>query len=265
MDEDDGYMGKPLPTGHGSRLTSSIKASKRGIIGAASSRGGAGSKAAAGQQGSGSEPVAADTMYDAALMSSLAHTPLRGRFYSPEALRFTDEAKVLEVTYPVLYKHFTSSSSSSGGGDGDGQGAEGAKQGVSQPGARPPPMLRVLGVYYGSQQQLFEKQLQRFKYDKWIPLVGVYPTFGDYCRTLEAAIDITGEPATPGAFAHNMVGSICVLATDLCRFLHQEPGSDAPLASGSPAVQKWLTNRLGHASGAQQPACSQAAHRLWAQ
>jgi len=110
------------------------------------------------------EPVPADAMYDAALISALAHKPLQGRFYHPDQLRFSDDAKVFELTYPVLHKHFGSSSGSAAAGSASTAGA--------QPDARPPPMLRALAAYYGAQRRLFVDQLQRFKYDKWIPLVG---------------------------------------------------------------------------------------------
>lgn len=86
-------------------------------------------------------------------MGALSRTPMRGRFYSPDQLRFTDEAKIFEITFPVLHQHYGSSSNSAAG-------------------VRPPPMLRVLGAYYGAQRDLFVELLQRFKYDKWIPLVG---------------------------------------------------------------------------------------------
>lgn len=189
MDDDGGggFMGRPqaaaaaiaaCSTGYGSQLAATNSSS----IG--SRRGGARSKfgraaAAAGRQGtahsntqqaSAADPVADDAMYDAALISSLAHTPLRGRFYSPDQLRFTDDTRVLEVTYPVLHVHYSSSSSAAAAG-GD-VSAETAAAIRTKSEGRPPPMLRVVGVYYGAQQQLFVEQLQRFKYDNWIPLVG---------------------------------------------------------------------------------------------
>jgi hypothetical protein len=98
-------------------------------------------------------------MYDGALIGSLAHTPMRGRFYHPDQLRFIDDSKVFEVTYPVLHKHF-------------GSGASSSHSAAAAGGARPPPMLRVLGVYYGAQRDLFVHLLQRFKYSSWIPLCG---------------------------------------------------------------------------------------------
>lgn len=33
----------------------------------------------------------------------------------------------------------------------------------------------------------------------------MYPTFGDYCRTLEAAIGATGDRAAPETFSYRMV------------------------------------------------------------
>jgi hypothetical protein len=112
------------------------------------------------------ESVAEDFMYEGAFLSGLAHTPMRGRFYSPDQLRFTDAAQVLEVTYPTLYQHFCGDSNSSSGKGGKAAAAVGAA------GDRPPPMLRCLGVYYGQLRDAFVDQLQRFKYDQWIPLVG---------------------------------------------------------------------------------------------
>lgn len=103
------------------------------------------------QQAASDDPVADDVMYDAALISSVAHTPMRGRFYGIEQLRFTDDARVFEVTYPVLHKHYGGISNSSTSGSA----------------AQPPPMLRVLGRYYGSLQELFVDVLQvRFLYGK---------------------------------------------------------------------------------------------------
>jgi hypothetical protein len=174
MDEDAysmGSMGGPGgPGGYGSSRNVSSSSSRRGGRtgrgpGKALGRGPAASAAAqaatAAAAAATAEPVADDVMYDGALIGSLARTPMRGRFYTPDQLRFNDDAKVFEVTYPVLHKHFGSASSSSS----QAAGAVGVD-------ARPPPMLRVLGVYYAAQRDLFVQQLQRFKYSSWIPLCG---------------------------------------------------------------------------------------------
>lgn len=171
--DDDGYgMGGYSSAAGGvlgSRLAGPVSSSRRGgRAGRGAGRAG-GTSGAAAQQGlmqnggkaqsaGESEAVPDDAMYDGSLMGALLQTPMRGRFYSPDQLRFTDEAKVFEVTHPVLHQHFGSSASGSGS--------------ASLGGARPPPMLRVLGAYYGSQKRLFVELLQRFRYDTWIPLVG---------------------------------------------------------------------------------------------
>lgn len=175
--------------GHGSRPGGSSMG--RGAAGRLGSRAGRGAGKAPGrslgsglkgqtgtQQGSAAaEPVGEDFMYEGAFLSSLAHTPMRGRFYSPDQLRFTDAAQVLEVTYPTLYQYFHIDNSSSGSAKG-GKAAAAAKAAAAKaaamgaPGDRPPPMLRCLGVYYGQLRDVFVDQLQRFKYDQWIPLVG---------------------------------------------------------------------------------------------
>jgi hypothetical protein len=154
MDEDSYSMGGSS-FGQPGRLSTNSNKGGRGPVKQAGRVVGAAQKRVGAQQGAAaaSDAAAHDVMYDGTLMGALSRTPMRGRFYSPDQLRFTDEAKTFEITFPVLHQHYGGSSNSAAG-------------------VRPPPMLRVLGAYYGAQRALFVDLLQRFKYDKWIPLVG---------------------------------------------------------------------------------------------
>jgi hypothetical protein len=158
MDEDSYSMGGSSFGGRQpSGLNSNSKQGGRGGRAAFKPAGrvvGAAQKQVGEQQGgaAASDETADDVMYDGTLMGALSRTAMRGRFYSPDQLRFTDDAKIFEITFPVLHQQYGSSSNAAG--------------------VRPPPMLRVLGAYYGALRVLFVELLQRFKYDKWIPLVG---------------------------------------------------------------------------------------------
>lgn len=37
------------------------------------------------------------------------------------------------------------------------------------------------------------------------PHTGMYPTFGDYCRTLGAVVNASGDAATPGTLSYRLV------------------------------------------------------------
>lgn len=163
----------------------------RGPAGKVAGRGPGALQSAGGKQGSvqDAEPVADGFMYDGALISALAHTRMRGRFYLPDQLRFTDDARIFEVTYPILQQHFN------GAGGSSGSKAAGEAAGVARgsDAGRPPPMLRVLVPYYGPQRDVFVDLLQRFKYEKWIPLVGECRCY--CCGVLAGAVWCERGPA----------------------------------------------------------------------
>jgi hypothetical protein len=97
--------------------------------------------------------VADDPWCDLDVVRGLQQEPLRGKFYNPEQLRFTDDCRVLEVVHHTLME----------GAQPTNAAAAAACAGSS---------LRVLSTYYPGLQGLFVDQLQRYKYNKWIPLVG---------------------------------------------------------------------------------------------
>jgi hypothetical protein len=119
--------------------------------------------------------VQEDVMYDADVMNSLQRERMRGRFYSPEQLRFYDEARVLEVISLIMAANTDAAAEAANTGievagsatnklqrqDAAAAAADAASQ-----------CLRVAGLYYGGGlQELFVRQLQRFKYNSWIPLI----------------------------------------------------------------------------------------------
>jgi hypothetical protein len=116
--------------------------------------------------------VPEDVMYDADLMHSLQRVRMRGRFYSPEQLRFYDEAQVLEVISLSMTAKSGSAAAAAAAAAVGSESEQLQQQDAAAAADAAAHCLRVAGLYYGGLQELFVRQLQRFKYNSWIPLIG---------------------------------------------------------------------------------------------
>jgi hypothetical protein len=149
------------------------------------------------------DPEAVQLLYRDDVKSMLYSRSLPGRFYTPEQLRFRDDARVLEQQQ--LVEQLSSTGPLAGGGAGAGQ----------PPGPQQVQRLRVCSVYYPTLFDFFINQLQRFRpapswnvrASQWIPLVGEYATVGDYCRLLDRVMAGAGDKVDKASPAYNQVSS----------------------------------------------------------
>jgi hypothetical protein len=137
------------------------------------------------QQAAEAAPAAAvavpdGVMYDVDVMNSLQRERMRGRFYSPGQLRFNDDARLLEVISLMMLSNAATAVEAAA------THAPATAAGVEQQPQEPTAAastaagadaasqcLRVAGLYYGGDlQELFVRQLQRYRYNSWIPLIG---------------------------------------------------------------------------------------------
>eukprot|EP00775_Hariotina_reticulata_P013387 gene13387-13514_t len=172
-------------------------------------------KKGGGNKSSSLESAAAvdeDVFYNWDVISSLQWMPMRGRFYPARQLRFTDYARVLEVLECVLLKAASKQAAAGAatasesykrfGLDMKAKGGDAAEAAAMADESS----LRVLSLYYPHLHSLFVEQLQRYtEYGKWIPLVGLAPTFGDYCRRIGALLATTDQPPVESSQGYKLV------------------------------------------------------------
>jgi hypothetical protein len=147
------------------------------------------------------DPEAVQLLYRDDVKSMLYSRSLPGRFFTPEQLRFRDDARVLEQQQ--LIEQLSST----------GPGAEAGAASDQTPGPQQVQRLRAVHVYYPTLFDFFVNQLQRFRpapyYNPsaltWIPLVGQFATVGDYCRLLDRVMAGAGDKVDKASPVYNQV------------------------------------------------------------